>query len=61
MLFLALATLFALISAAPVALDKRAVFVPPVLYPHAGTIWKIGSTHNVTWYADHFFIVLSDV
>ncbi|EJD50979.1 hypothetical protein AURDEDRAFT_84009 [Auricularia subglabra TFB-10046 SS5] len=22
---------------------------PPVLYPHAGTNWQVGSTHNVTW------------
>ncbi|RDX49818.1 hypothetical protein OH76DRAFT_1418291 [Lentinus brumalis] len=31
------------------AVDKRDVFVPPVLYPHAGTVWAQGQTHNVTW------------
>ena len=29
--------------------EKRDVFVPPVLYPHAGTVWYKGQTHNVTW------------
>ena len=31
------------------ALEKRDVFVPPVLYPHAGTVWTKGQRHNVTW------------
>ena len=30
-------------------LEKRDVFVPPVLYPHNGTVWTIGQRHNVTW------------
>ncbi|KAI0647635.1 hypothetical protein C8Q79DRAFT_907093 [Trametes meyenii] len=30
-------------------LEKRDVFVPPVLYPHAGTVWSKGQRHNVTW------------
>ncbi|OSC98778.1 hypothetical protein PYCCODRAFT_1396376 [Trametes coccinea BRFM310] len=30
-------------------MDKRAVFTPPVTYPHAGTVWFKGQTHNVTW------------
>ncbi|KAI0820169.1 hypothetical protein BC628DRAFT_1331031 [Trametes gibbosa] len=35
---------------APTAsLEKRDVFVPPVLYPHAGTVWFKGQRHNVTW------------
>ncbi|KAI1791749.1 hypothetical protein LXA43DRAFT_392350 [Ganoderma leucocontextum] len=25
------------------------VFVPPVLYPHNGTVWTLGQRHNVTW------------
>ncbi|KAI0748739.1 hypothetical protein C8Q80DRAFT_1102753 [Daedaleopsis nitida] len=29
--------------------EKRDVFVPPVLYPHAGTVWTKGQRHNVTW------------
>jgi hypothetical protein len=38
------------VSASPVAtLEKRDVFTPPVLYPHNGTVWKIGQHHNVTW------------
>ncbi|KAI8982931.1 hypothetical protein BD414DRAFT_443140 [Trametes punicea] len=31
------------------SLEKRDVFVPPVLYPHAGTVWTKGQRHNVTW------------
>ena len=45
LLFLAL---LAVVSAGP--LTKRDVFVPPVLYPHNGTVWTIGQRHNVTWY-----------
>ncbi|KAI0076418.1 hypothetical protein K474DRAFT_1662933 [Panus rudis PR-1116 ss-1] len=30
-------------------LEKRDVFVPKVLYPHAGTTWYKGQRHNVTW------------
>ncbi|KIP05529.1 hypothetical protein PHLGIDRAFT_19684 [Phlebiopsis gigantea 11061_1 CR5-6] len=41
------AALVAVVSAAP--LEKRDVFVPPILYPHAGTVWKVGQKHNVTW------------
>ncbi|KAI0062229.1 hypothetical protein BV25DRAFT_660585 [Artomyces pyxidatus] len=44
------ATLFSLAAASPLAvLQKRDVYVPPVLYPHAGTVWKVGEQHNVTW------------
>lgn len=39
----------ALTGATPIA-NKRDVYVPPVLYPHAGTVWYSGQTHNVTWY-----------
>lgn len=43
-------TLFgAFVTAAPVV--NRDVYVPPVIYPCNGTVWKAGSTHNVTWYA----------
>ncbi|OSC97236.1 hypothetical protein PYCCODRAFT_1419907 [Trametes coccinea BRFM310] len=42
-----LLALFAVVSALPLAV--RDVFVPPVTYPHAGTVWKVGSHHNVTW------------
>ncbi|KAI0672647.1 hypothetical protein C8Q78DRAFT_1020639 [Trametes maxima] len=41
---------FQIASAAPITeLEKRDVYVPPVLYPHAGTVWYKGQTHNVTW------------
>ncbi|PSR70951.1 hypothetical protein PHLCEN_2v13173 [Hermanssonia centrifuga] len=43
-----LVALAAVVSAVPV-LFLRDVFVPPVTYPHAGTVWKIGQRHNVTW------------
>ncbi|KIP03165.1 hypothetical protein PHLGIDRAFT_111207 [Phlebiopsis gigantea 11061_1 CR5-6] len=35
-------------AAAPAA-APRDVYSPPVLYPHAGTVWYTGQTHNVTW------------
>ncbi|KAF8184397.1 hypothetical protein BJ912DRAFT_526166 [Pholiota molesta] len=42
-----------LVSAASVlahpTLETRDVFTPPVTYPHAGTVWKVGNHHNVTW------------
>ncbi|KAI0771084.1 hypothetical protein BD413DRAFT_434197, partial [Trametes elegans] len=33
--------------------ERRDVFVPPVLYPHAGTVWNKGERHNVTWDTSH--------
>ncbi|KAJ3554890.1 hypothetical protein NM688_g2871 [Phlebia brevispora] len=46
----ALLGLASLASAAPTATpEKRDVYSPPVLYPHAGTVWYSGQTHNVTW------------
>ena len=30
------------------------VFVPPVTYPTAGTVWTLGETQNVTWYVLKF-------
>ena len=39
--------------AAPLAEEKRDVYDPKVLYPHAGTVWYSGQTHNVTWYVEH--------
>ncbi|KAI0055748.1 hypothetical protein BV25DRAFT_1873032 [Artomyces pyxidatus] len=48
--FLFAATMFSLVAAAPLArLQSRDVYTPPVLYPHAGTVWKVGARHNVTW------------
>jgi len=38
------------VSGAPLTeLDTRDVFVPPITYPHSGTVWKVGQRHNVTW------------
>ncbi|KAL7283839.1 hypothetical protein ACG7TL_003279 [Trametes sanguinea] len=53
-MFLLFFTLFGMFSnlaaAVPVAeLEKRDVYDPPVLYPHAGTVWYKGQRHNVTW------------
>ncbi|KAI0771433.1 hypothetical protein BC629DRAFT_1531853 [Irpex lacteus] len=45
------ALLTALVSASPIDL-KRDVFVPPITYPKAGTVWKVGEKHNVTWSLD---------
>jgi len=44
----ALSALATFVNAAP--LIARDVFVPPVLYPSAGTVWKAGSTYTVSWY-----------
>ena len=35
------------VAAAPI--DARDVWDPKVLYPHSGTVWKLGARHNVTW------------
>ncbi|KAK0457227.1 uncharacterized protein EV420DRAFT_1271664 [Desarmillaria tabescens] len=48
-LLLTYLSLFALVLAGPVNLDERDVFVPPILYPHSGTVWTIKQRHNVTW------------
>lgn len=31
-------------------LVQRDVVSPPITYPTTGTVWVIGSRHNVTWY-----------
>ncbi|KAJ7217295.1 hypothetical protein GGX14DRAFT_602861 [Mycena pura] len=45
----ALALMSALALAVATPLAPRDVFVPPVTYPHTGTVWKVGQHHNVTW------------
>ncbi|EJD55069.1 hypothetical protein AURDEDRAFT_132295 [Auricularia subglabra TFB-10046 SS5] len=46
----ALLALAGLASASPApAVDKRDVYDPKVTYPHAGTVWRLGERHNVTW------------
>ncbi|KAJ3485266.1 hypothetical protein NLI96_g5080 [Meripilus lineatus] len=42
-----ISSLFVLGTALPVFV--RDVFVPPVTYPHQGTVWVVGQKHNVTW------------
>ncbi|KII94906.1 hypothetical protein PLICRDRAFT_33734 [Plicaturopsis crispa FD-325 SS-3] len=37
------------VNAIPINIELRDVFVPPITYPHAGTHWYSGQTHNVTW------------
>ncbi|KAJ7103885.1 hypothetical protein C8R44DRAFT_808305 [Mycena epipterygia] len=45
-----LALVAAAVHAMPLTtLETRDVFTPPVTYPHAGTVWFVGQTHNVTW------------
>ena len=35
-------------SAAPVV-EQRDVYTPRVTYPHQGTVWYRGQTHNIKW------------
>ncbi|KII88215.1 hypothetical protein PLICRDRAFT_41362 [Plicaturopsis crispa FD-325 SS-3] len=48
-LFVGLMSLFSSVAALPVVRSALDVFVPPITYPHAGTQWYRGQTHNVTW------------
>jgi len=48
-LLFSLLFLFVQASPVPEPLDKRDVFVPPILYPHAGTVWRSGEQHSVVW------------
>lgn len=54
LLVAALFLVFSLVVAQPVAIEPRDVYVPPVLYPHSGTVWKVKQRHNVTWYRCHY-------
>lgn len=66
-----LLALFSYVASAPIS--ARDVFVPPVLYPRAGTVWKAGETYTVTWYVpspsphhrsdanDRFFVTIRDI
>jgi hypothetical protein len=45
--YITLLVLFAVVYSSP--LQIRDVFVPPVLYPHSGTVWKVGESQTVTW------------
>ncbi|RDB27656.1 hypothetical protein Hypma_003180 [Hypsizygus marmoreus] len=48
-----LASLSAFVQAKPISLAERDLFVPPVLYPHDGTFWRVNQRHNVTWDISH--------
>ena len=48
-LFIATFAIFFQIAAGLPVNEKRDVYVPPVLYPHSGTVWYKGQRHNVTW------------
>ncbi|KAF7979795.1 hypothetical protein HWV62_40844 [Athelia sp. TMB] len=52
-LFFALLSALSLVSAAPLSLDTRDVYAPPVTYPHSGTVWKVGDKYTVTWDASN--------
>ncbi|KAF7967346.1 hypothetical protein HWV62_34683 [Athelia sp. TMB] len=52
-IFFALFSVLSFVSSAPLNLDTRDVYTPPVTYPKSGTVWKVGSKYNVTWY-DHY-------
>lgn len=42
------------IVALPVRVEVRDVFVPPILYPRAGTVWKVGEKHRISWFVIPF-------
>ncbi|CAK5267965.1 unnamed protein product [Mycena citricolor] len=44
-----MSAMFSIRSVGALPLDARDVFVPPVLYPHAGTVWGVGQQHHVVW------------
>ncbi|KAJ7770295.1 hypothetical protein DFH07DRAFT_768803 [Mycena maculata] len=48
-LSLLFASMTALMLGAAGAPTKRDIFSPPILYPHAGTVWYSFQYHNVTW------------
>ncbi|KII88214.1 hypothetical protein PLICRDRAFT_111363 [Plicaturopsis crispa FD-325 SS-3] len=47
--FASLVLAVASVAALPAIRSALDVFVPPITYPHAGTQWYRGQTHNVTW------------
>ncbi|KAG5637541.1 hypothetical protein H0H81_004238, partial [Sphagnurus paluster] len=44
-----LSAFFAVVGAIPLSLAGRDVYVPPVTYPVAGTVWIVNQTQTVTW------------
>ena len=55
--FFTIVSLFSLVATAPVMveLEKRDVFVPPVLLPDSRSVWKCGSKQIVKWWV--FFLL----
>ena len=43
-------SLISFVATAPVELEKRDVFVPPVLLPDSTSVWKRGSEQTVKWW-----------
>ncbi|KAJ3509182.1 hypothetical protein NLJ89_g5357 [Agrocybe chaxingu] len=48
-IFFGLLAFISLVSGAPVQLQERDVFVPPVLLPNSTSVWKVGTRQTVTW------------
>lgn len=48
-LVLFLLSLFSFVFSFPLAI--RDVYDPQILYPKKGTVWAVGETHHVVWYA----------
>jgi hypothetical protein len=48
-LFFAMLSVMPLVNTLPIELVQRDVYVPPVLYPDANAVWKVGTKHNVAW------------
>ncbi|KAF5336132.1 hypothetical protein D9611_006317 [Ephemerocybe angulata] len=44
-----LLAIFTTVAVAAPILDQRDVYVPPILTPVKGTVWKKGSAQTVTW------------
>lgn len=43
--------------ALPIHAEVRDVFVPPILYPRAGTVWKVGEKHRISWFVIQFMAI----
>lgn len=48
--FFSIISFISLVATAPVELERRDVFVPPVLLPDSTSIWKCGSEQTVKWW-----------
>ena len=52
-------SLISLVATAPIELERRDVFVPPIISPDSSSVWKCGSNQTVTWCVspDFFFSI----